>query len=105
MKVSRKAINATLPSITYIKRRFQYYGQTGIVPSHSSVIKHFIVYNDGGRLDSWYSSFGDAIPAKLYHGEYDGVEAVETVEQWMRGELTRAEVVAEIQAALLEVEA
>ena len=53
MKVSRKAINALIPSITYIRQHYTYGGQTGWVPAYSRRIKDFIIYDDAGKLKSW----------------------------------------------------
>ena len=104
MKASRKAINALIPSITYIRQHYTYGGQTGWVPAYSRRIKDFIIYDDAGKLKSWLSGYGDAMPRDLYYGNYTGANVVEIIEQWMRGNLTRAETVAEIQTALLEDE-
>jgi hypothetical protein len=99
MTFTKKAINAAVPRINYIRNHYLYRGQTGTVPAYSKRLKHFIVYENAGKVDSWVSGYGDAMPGNLYHGEYIGVDVPETVEAWLKGDLDRGEVVNAIHDA------
>lgn len=78
-----------------------YTGQTGLVPKHSSLIKYAVFYDHNGEVASWISGYGDAVPRDIYQGNYTGANAVEVVEEWMKGRQTRAETVDAIQAMIL----
>jgi|BioPla2DNA2_1021312.scaffolds.fasta_scaffold59352_2 hypothetical protein len=97
MLFTKKAISKALPSITHLRKRYQYYGQTGIVPANSSLLAHCVIYDKGGRVDSWVSGYGEAVPRDIYYGDYTGIDAAETVYQWMKGNITRGEVIDSIQ--------
>ena len=97
MLFTKKAISKALPSITHLRKHYQYYGQTGTVPANSSLLKYCVIYDKGGRVDSWVSGHGEAVPQDIYYGNYTGIDAAETVYQWMKGNITRDEVISSIQ--------
>lgn len=105
MKVTRGAINRILPRIDVLKGAYQYHGQTGIVKPHTSVLSNLTIYSmDNGT--TWHcltAGYGDALPAKIYKGEYTGGNFVDIAYEWMQGRLDRAEVITQIQAALYEI--
>mgnify|MGYP000427474136 CR=1 FL=1 len=108
MKVTKKAINAVLPSRTYFTRHYMYRGFTGIAPSYGArtlMAVIFRVKDDGGLHETDYG-YGDAWTFEDYNAEYS-VDATEIIEQWMKGlpyEIDRKEVVDLIQQQFAEIE-
>lgn len=104
MRITRGAINRILPRIDTLRGAYQYRGQSGVVMPHTSVLSNFTVYtlDNGATWHCLTAGYGDALPAKIYKGEYTGGDFVDIAYEWMQGRINRADVITEIQTALYE---
>ena len=108
MRISKKAINAVLPSRTYFTRHYMYRGFTGIAPSYGARTLMAVIFrvDDDGSLHETDYGYGDAWIVEDYHAECS-VDAAEIIEQWMKGtyDMEREDVVSAIQELFEEIEA
>lgn len=105
MKVAKKAINKALPSIRYFNKWYVPHGFRGLMPENASTLASvvFRVDEDGDVIKRDYA-IGDAKEPEDYHMEGVCVDASDVIERWMRGNMSRNEVVETIQGLFKELE-
>ena len=105
MKVTKKAINAVLPSLTYFRRNYIYRGFSGIPPSNARTLMAVIFrVNDDGTLHETDYAYGDGWSIEDYNASCY-VDAGEIIEQWMTDyDTDRKEVIRLIQEMFEELE-
>lgn len=101
MKVTKKSINSVLPRIDWLNRYYLYSGFSGIAPDNSSTISLVVLDLDPdsrSATDCTVYGVGEAMRPHHYHMTGAVCDITVPVEAWMRGDITRRECVAEIQA-------
>ena len=103
MKVTKKAINKALPSIRYFNKWYVPHGFAGMLPENASTLASvvFRVNKDGDVVERDYA-IGDAKEPEDYRMGGVCVDASDVIENWMRGNMSRNEVVETMQIRLSE---
>ena len=98
MKVTKKAINKALPSIRYFNKWYVPLGFIGLMPKNVSTLASVIfrVDKDGDVIERDYA-VGDACEREDYYMDGCCVEASSVIAEWMYGEISRKDVVDEVQ--------
>ena len=98
MKVAKKAINKALPSIRYFNKWYVPHGFRGLMPENASTLASvvFRVDENGDVIERDYA-VGDAYEREDYYMDGCCVEAASVISEWMRGEISRKDVVDEVQ--------
>ena len=98
MKVTKKAINKALPNIRYFDRWYVPHGFAGLMPENASTLSSVIfrVDEDGALIERDYG-VGDAYEREDYYMDGCCVEASSVITEWMDGEISRKDVVDEVQ--------
>lgn len=103
MKVTKKAINKALPSIRYFNKCFVPHGFIGLMPENVSTLASVIFRLDKDKnvIERDYA-IGETKEPEDYRMEGVCVDASDVIENWMRGNMSRNEVVETIQIRLSE---
>ena len=106
MKVTKKEINKALPSIRYFNKWYVPYSFIGLMPENVSTLASvvFRVDEDGDVIERDYA-MGETQEPEDYHMKGVCVDASDVIENWMHEQISRKEVVNEIQKLFKELEA
>lgn len=106
MKVTKKEINKALPSIRYFNKWYVPYRFIGLMPENVSTLASvvFRVDEDGDVIERDYA-MGETQEPEDYHMKGVCVDASDVIENWMHEQISRKEVVNEIQKLFKELEA
>lgn len=105
MKITKKAINKALPCVRYFNKWYVPHGFAGILPGNSSTLASVIFRVDeyGDVIERDYG-VGDGYIPEDYRMDGVCVDVTDVIEKWMRGNVSREEVVDEIQKKFKELE-
>lgn len=105
MKVTKKAINKALPSIRYFNKCFVPHGFIGLMPENVSTLASVIFRLDKDKnvIERDYA-IGETKEPEDYRMEGVCVDASDVIENWMHKQISREEVVDEIQQLFAEWE-
>lgn len=105
MKVTKKAINKTLPSVRYFNRNYVTFGFAGILPENAHTLASVVFRVNGEDVVARDYAIGDAYEREDYYMNGCCVEASSVITEWMRGEISRKDVVDEVQRLFAKWEA
>lgn len=97
MKVTKKAINKALPSIRYFNRNFVTLGFAGIPPKNAHTLASVVFRVNGEDVVARDYAIGESYEREDYYMDGCCVEAASVITEWMRGEISRKDVVDEVQ--------
>ena len=98
MKVTKKAINKALPSVRFFNKAYVPFGFSGVIPENAFTMASvvFRVDENGDVIERDYA-VGDAYEREDYYMDGCCVEASSVITEWMDGEISRKDVVDEVQ--------
>lgn len=107
MKITKRAINSALPSLTWFRHWYRPSGSSGIFHDRVLALSDVIVrVMDNGDVEINVYGSGEGYLPRDYNMEGNCINVVDVIESWMNKYYydTRQEVVAEIQSRLAAME-
>lgn len=103
MKITKKSINNVLPRRDWLNKHYIYSGFSGIAPDNSTTVSTAVLDIDPDTrtaTDCTVYGVGEAKRPDHYRITGTVCDITAPVEEWMKGNITRRECVAEIQRAV-----
>ena len=105
MKITKRAINSALPSLTWFRHWYRPAGSSGIFHDFVKTLANVIVrVDDNGVVEINVYGVGEAYLPRDYNMEGKCINVVDLIERWLdrRCEDTRRDIIDEIHSRLIQ---